>query len=369
MPQSLTVLHLNDAHGWRGGERQTLLLAEGLHRRGHRSIICGPSGGELVRRARKSGIETATFPFVSEWDIYSIFLLRRFVRNVCPHLVHTHTAHAHTIGLAAVLGIPETRLVVSRRVDFHIRSGFLSRMKYHSKYVNKIVAISEAVRNVLLSDGIPKQRIRLAYSGIELDKYKTERSDPRIYDEFALPPQAIIGGCVAALAAHKAHEILIQAAQIACRKVPLLHILLIGDGERRTELERLAKQLNVEKNVHFLGFRTDIGKLIKSMDFFVLSSRTEGLGTSVLDAMACGLPIVATQGGGIPEMVTNQFDGLLAPVDDFRILADKMVLMSADKELRSELGKNALTTVKRFSIDSTIDSTISVYREILEKND
>ncbi len=364
---SLTVLHLNDADGWRGGERQTLLLCEGLLRRGHRPIICGPSGGELVRRAKLSGLETVAFPFLSEWDAFSISRLRRFIRKIRPHVVHTHTGHTHTIGLGAAYGIPDTRLVVSRRVDFHIGKGLFGKLKYHSKHIKKFIAISEAVRGVLLSDGIPEEKIGLAFSGIALDKFKHEKPIPDFHDKFGLPSQALVGGCVAALADHKAHEVLIQAARIACRIVPHLHFLLIGEGERKTALMNLASRLSIRGNIHFAGFRTDVGRLMKSMDFFVLTSRTEGLGTAILDAMACGLPIVATRAGGIPEMVSDRIDGLLAPVNDTRILADNMVEIANNQKLRSKLGKNAATSVKRFSIESTVDSTLSIYREVLEK--
>ncbi len=361
----LTVFHINDARGWRGGERQTLLLARGLHALGHRSVLCAPAAGTLFAEAVRAGIETIDVPLRAEFDLFSVVKLRKAVRATRPHVVHTHTGHAHTTGLLATCGMRGTKLVVSRRVDFHMRKNAFSRLKYRSSRVDKILAISNAVRDILLSDGVPAEKIGLAYSGIDLEKFSAEPRDNGARDELGMPSDAIVAGCVAALVDHKAHDVLIRAAQSACARVPGLHMLLVGKGPLEPMLRSLVSELGLETRVHFAGYRTDIGRLMRSMDMFVLASRTEGLGTAVLDAMTVGLPVVATRAGGIPEMVEDGKNGLLCPVDDHAALADNLVLAAGDSALRRELGEGAREAVKRFSIENTVKDTLAVYHELL----
>ena len=201
-------------------------------------------------------------------------------------------------------------LVASRRVDFHIRGNTLSRWKY--RQVDCFVCASDAIRQMLIGDGIPEERTVTVHEGIDLGRVDAApRARP--HEEFWLPHEAPIVGNVAALVPHKGQRYLIDAAVQVVRQVPDARFLIAGEGELRPSLEKQIKDARLEKHVILAGFRPDVLSLHKSFDLFVLSSTTEGLGTSLLDAMACGKPIVATAAGGIPEVVEDGVTGLLVP--------------------------------------------------------
>src|SRR5205085_8555021 len=143
-----------------------------------------------------------------------------------------------------------------------------------------------------------------------------------VHETFFLPHHAPVVGNVGALVPHKGQRHLIEAAHLVVQKLPDVRFVILGEGELREGLERLVKEYRLEKHVLLPGFRTDVLGCLKSFDLFVMSSVTEGLGTSLLDAMACSRPIVATRAGGIPEVVEDDVTGLLVPPRDHAAMAD-----------------------------------------------
>jgi len=361
----IRVLHLNDVTGWRGGERQTLLLVKGLQEHGHYPLLGVPPESILSRRAKEENIPTVPIGMRGEYDIFSVFKIRRILRMFSIDMMHAHTAHAHTMGLLALHSKKRPKFVVSRRINFPIRKNIFSRMKYFSPRIDRFITISRAISDILVNDGIDSEKISLVYSGIDLNKYQPSKLLKNVKRELKIPKNAIVAGCVAALTPCKAHEILIQAASIACKKDDRLFFLLIGDGECEHRLKAMVSQRSLNHRIIFTGFRTDIGDLMHITDIFVISSKTEGLGTAILDAMAMGLPIVATCAGGIPEIVTNNYNGLLSSVGNYDALAENLLRMSSDQSFRKKCGKNSKLAAEKFSITKTVQSTISIYEELL----
>src|SRR6185503_8425874 len=170
-------------------------------------------------------------------------------------------------------------------------------------------------------------------------------------------------GNVAALVPHKGQRHLIEAAAVVIQKVPDARFVIAGEGELRPQLERLIKERHLEKHVFLAGFRPDILSVHKAFDIFVMSSLTEGLGTSLLDAMACGKPIVATTAGGMPEVVADGQTGLLVAPRDDHALAAAIVRLLKDPQARAAMGAAGERRVReRFSSDRMVQDTLQVYR-------
>jgi len=186
-----------------------------------------------------------------------------------------------------------------------------------------------------------------------------------VHEAFFLPHGAPVVGNVAALVPHKGQRHLVEAARLVIQEMPDVRFVILGEGELREPLERQVHEHHLQKHVLLPGFRTDVIGCIKGFDLFAMSSVTEGLGTSLLDAMACARPIVATSAGGIPEIVEDGVNGLLVPPRDHAALADAIVRMLKDPARRQRMGDAGLARVTaRFTVDRMVEQTAEVYARV-----
>src|SRR6185295_11184586 len=178
---------------------------------------------------------------------------------------------------------------------------------------------------------------------------------------------APIVGNVAALVAHKGQRHLINAVPLVLREEPDARFVILGEGPLRATLEHQVKTLHLEKHVVLPGFRDDVLSCIKAVDLFVMSSETEGLGTSLLDAMAAGKPTIGTDVGGIPEAIEDRVTGLIVPPNDPALLARAIVKLLKDGALAKRMGQAGLARAKKlFSVEKMVDGTIEAYRKLLQ---
>jgi L-malate glycosyltransferase len=253
-------------------------------------------------------------------------------------------------------------IIASRRVDFHLKTNSFSRWKY--RQVDCFLAASEAIRLMLLKDGVPADQAITVHEGI--DRAHVQAAPPvNLHETFFLPHRAPVVGNVAALVAHKGQRYLVDAAHLVVQAVPDSRFVILGEGELREQLERQIREHHLEKHVLLPGFRTDVLGCIKRFDLFVMSSITEGLGTSLLDAMACGRAVVATEAGGIPEVVDPGVTGLLVPPRDPRRMADAIIALLQDETRRQQMGEAGLVRVSdRFTVERMVAETAAVYARV-----
>ncbi|MBK7055073.1 MAG: glycosyltransferase [Leptospiraceae bacterium] len=357
------ILHLNNSRTWRGGEQQLYYLINGLAEKNIPQILIGQPGSELESRI---GNKIPFFPIrmLGEYDLLAARKIVKIVKENNVKLIHTHTGAAHGLGLMTKVFLPQLKLVVSRRVDFHINKNPLSKQKYHSQKIDYFLTVSNRIKEVLIEDGVDPEKVVTVYSGIDLTKFAEPGDKKKLLQEFQLSKDTVIIGNVAALVDHKDHETLLRAVpRIQTEKNYIFFI--VGAGELESKLKTLTKELGIEDKVIFTGFRNDIKDFYALFDIFTLTSKEEGLGTSVLDAMANKLPIVATNGGGIGEMLQDGKGSLLASVGDYTKLAEHYTRLIDNPTLRTEYGKKNKESVKAFSIENTIQKTILVYNSLL----
>jgi glycosyltransferase involved in cell wall biosynthesis len=358
-------LHIDTARTWRGGQNQVLLTVNGLRAIGHRAALVAHPGGELRRRAAE-GLELIPIAPRTEMDLSAAWKLSRLVKRIAPDVIHAHDPHgvamaslALSLGAPAAKGGPMPVLVASRRVDFHLKGNSFSRWKY--RQVDCFIAASEAIRRMLVADGVPADRTVTVHEGIDVEPVLAAPA-VNVHEAFFLPHGAPIVGNVAALVPHKGQRYLIEAAHQVVQQLPDARFVILGEGDLREQLEKQVREHHLERHVLLPGFRTDVLGCIKGFDLFVMSSVTEGLGTSLLDAMACARPIVATTAGGIPEMVEDGANGLLVPPRDHMALANAIVRALKDDQLRRRLGETGLARVNaRFTVERMVAETASVY--------
>ncbi len=215
---------------------------------------------------------------------------------------------------------------------------------------------------------MPAEKIAVIPSGIDFSVFDEIKDRNFLQREFGFADDDFLVGIVAALEDHKGHAYLFQATKIIREHSPKIKLIVVGTGSLRLELESQVHQLGIEDIVFFLGFREDVPRILASLDLFVLSSHLEGLGSSLLDAMASRLPVVATRAGGIPEIVRHGETGLLVPPKDPEALAKAIIELYHDRNLANYLAEKGREYVRRhFSAEAMADRVVDLYFKIARK--
>lgn len=363
-PLRLVVLHLDTERGWRGGERQALWLARSLGDRGHVSLVAARPGEPLAQRAAQAGLTVVPCSPGFEFDPVAVLKLRGVILRRRVRIVHAHTGHAVALAALATIGT-NAKTIVTRRVAFKLRSNYGSRWIYGRAAA--IIAISRAVANALVASGIPEDRVEIVPSGIDLTR-KFSPATPAALAQLGVAAGQPLVVQVAQLDGSKDPLTFVRAVEKARKQVPRVRALLVGDGPLRAAVEAEIGRLRLGDALIVTGYRLDADSLLAAADVVTLSSKEEGLGTVLLDAMSMGRPIAATAGGGIPEMVQQGVSGLLSPVGDAAKLGSDIASILKDPSLARRLSAGALNRAKDFSVERTADLTIAVYRRVLEQS-
>lgn len=352
----MRILHVDPERGWGGGEAQVALLVEELRRRGHESRLAAPVGAPLARATRG---EAAVFdcPIASHLDLRVVPRLRRLARDV--DVVHFHTARAHAmapwlVGLAA-------RRIVTRRMDYAPRGGPWVRYLYNHA-VDRVIAISEGVRRVLVAAGVDPARIRVVPSGVDVARLvPAAGARAALRRAWGADDAQVVAIVVGVLERRKGHDVLLEAAARLGAGAPLRYVF-VGAGPLETALRRAAHARGVA--VTFLGFRDDVVDCLAAADVAVLPSRHEGLGVAALEAMAVGRPVVASRVGGLAEVVADGETGSLVPPDDPAALAAALGELAAAPETRRRMGAAGAARVRaRYSAAAMAEGTLACYGE------
>jgi glycosyltransferase involved in cell wall biosynthesis len=362
---NVRVLHVDTERGWRGGERQTLWLARELANRGHVSIVAARRKEPLAQRARASGLEVVDCSPRSELDAVAALRLRRAIREHGITLIHAHTAHAVAVAALATLAT-NVRLIVARRVDFPLRPNLGTRWKYGRAHA--IIAISRAVASVLERSGISRHRIHIVPDGVDIHREVVPASRDSLA-AFGIPTDAPLVVQVAQLVGHKDPLNFVRAIAHVHAVLPAVHALLVGDGPLRSDVEREVHDLGLQDTVHVAGYRDDADSLLAAATVATLSSREEGMGSVLLDALAFGRAIAATRAGGIPEVIVEGESGLLAEPRDSNALGDAILRLLNDDNLRRRICANAPARAAEFSVERMTDRTISIYEGVAAATD
>jgi glycosyltransferase involved in cell wall biosynthesis len=379
MDKSFDIYHLDGERGLRGGERQLLYLAAALRARGHRNTIVCRGGSPLRAEARRQGFAVESLPYLMEWDPVSAWKLRRLAQRAERPVLHGHTAHAAALAALAGSwgGLP---WVAHRRVDFELSGRLSRRLKYDR--AGRVVAVSRAIAGILERAGVPPARIAVVPDGLPVGKAELgwtgearaafapaapqEKAHLRwkLAKRFGIAESDDWVGNLAALVPHKDHDNLIAAALLVVQKRPGTSFLIGGQGPEQERLVKQIKLMGLLGKVFILGQVPDAAELLRSFDAFVLSSWGEGMGSVLLEAAACGLPIAATTAGGIPEIVRDGESGLLAPPRDPEALAGAILRLLGDRDLAGRLAARARADLPAFGLERMAVQMEEIYADL-----
>ncbi|MDM7914585.1 MAG: glycosyltransferase family 4 protein, partial [Candidatus Eisenbacteria bacterium] len=336
-----SVLHLDTGREWRGGQQQVLYLSRALLERGIRSVIVTPKGSPLARRAMNENLPLREISYHGAGDPIAIGGVIQAILETDAQILHAHTANAHSLGFLA-LRLPVLKkerkpaLVVHRRVDFPPAADPITRARYTSDPA-LFLCVSEAVRKVLEQYGVPAARLRVVHSCIDtarIDAAMAGQDRARLREELGIAPDAGVIGSIGSLVPHKGHRYLLAAMPRVLATRPDARLVLFGDGPLEAELRRDSWERGLQTQVLFAGFRPDVCRFFPALDVFAHPSVEEGLGTSILDAMAARLPVVASRAGGIPEAVRHGETGWLVPAGAQTDLAGAIISLLEDPRRR-----------------------------------
>ena len=358
-------LHIDTARTWRGGQGQVMHTVMGLRARRQRTALVAHPEGELYRRMSE-GTDLIPLAPMNEIDLAAAWRLSRVLKQLKPDIIHAHDPHGVAMA-ATALSIaspsPPPPLVASRRIEFRIAHNSFSKWKYGR--VDCFVAISEAVRERLVADGIPRNKTTVVHEGVDVERI-VHLQTANVHAAFYLPTHAPVVGNIGALVPQKGQHHLIDAAAIVVRAVPDSRFVICGDGELRQALEDQIKRKHLERHVFLAGFRSDVLELLKGFDLFALSSLQEGLCTSLVDAMAASKAAVATRVGGVPEVVADGETGFLVQPRDHEAMADRIIALLKDNAGRARMGKAALKRAReQFTVDRMVEGTLETYKRLL----
>lgn len=387
-----TVIHIITRLDHGGSAQNTMSTVLGHDRTEYEPVVIAGDPGswdaqggmaateEQCRRLDDARIAYVLVPSlvrpVSPWkDGCALVALVRILRAKRPAIVHTHTSKAGVLGRIAawLAGVP----VVVHTPHGHVFYGHFGAVKSRifvqvermlCRMTTALVALTSAERDDHLERRVGSAgRFAVIPSGIDVERFRGARLEGRrIPPEFNCPPDATVIGSIGWLTDIKGHRVLVEALHCLKDEFPQAHVVIVGSGGQREALQAQAESVGLHDRVHLVGHRKDIERCLAGMDCFVFPSLNEGMGRALIEAMAAGLPVVASRVGGIPAIVRHEENGLLVPAGDGRALSEALRRLITDPQGAARLGRHASRSIgKEFGVQAMVDAVESVYEGAL----
>ncbi len=341
----IKILELESSKGWGGQEKRTVRLVNNLGEE-FEVFFAVPRESELFHRRSEIKAEFFTVEMRNSFDVKAIFTLAKLVKKLGIHIISTHSGKDGWIG--AIVGrLTGKKVVRTRHLVIPIKSPYSYNLSH------KVVAISKAVYEYLKSAGVKEEKLELIYTGIDTERFKPtpnkqENSIFRI-------------GIVAVLRAAKRHVFLLEAV-----KDLDVEVWILGEGPQKRNIEKFIKEKGIQDKVKMLGFVEKPEEIIPQLDVVVLPSEHEALGTALLEAQSCGVPVIGSNVGGIAECLVPGKTGLLFEKDNIQDLRKKILFLKNNPQIRKEMGKKAREFVeKKFSVKEMVKKTEELYFKLV----
>lgn len=360
----MRILHTEWSDGWGGQEHRVLSEMAGMQARGHFVALAARPRGRIRHQAEAAGIPVLTLPMRGSLDVVSVFRLRRFLREQSFEIVNTHSGVDSWIGSLAAKWAGTPVLLRTRHLNLPLNRSWLNFVHH---LPDRIITCGEAIRTELISrNDFPAEQLVSIPTGVDFENFKPARARIVVREKLGLAEPDFVLLMVGILRTVKGHDIALKAFASILTEIPQARLVLAGDGPWQRELERVASGLGVASRVQFLGFRNDVADLMGAADMLLHTSRSEGVPQSVTQALSAGLPVVATRVGGIPELITDEKNGLLVPPENPEATAAAIRRVFQDRDFarrRAALGRAEVEA--RFSLKTMVDRTERLCAQLL----
>lgn len=351
----IKILEMESSKGWGGQEKRTVRLINNLPKEEYKVYWVVEEESVLYEKKDEINADFFTIPLNKIYNLKTIYRLSKFVKENTIDIISTHSGKDAWIG--NIVGwITNTKVVRVRHLIVPIKSPKSYNM------ATKVVTVSDQVRKELIESGVQEEKLQTIYTGIDTKKF-SDRLEYDLRTELGISQDTKLVGCVAVLRGAKRHMDLIKTFSKLGGNSKLI---IVGDGPMKMDIENTIKQYSMEDKVIMLGHRNDIAQLLPNFDIFVLASRHEALGTSLLEAQSCGVPVVASNVGGIPEALDENSTGLL--FDDFDMLEDQLRMLLNDEEKLQQFKANCRKfIIEKFSVEKMMKDTEKLYKELVSR--
>ncbi|MBI5788221.1 MAG: glycosyltransferase family 4 protein [Candidatus Schekmanbacteria bacterium] len=358
-----TILHTESSLGWGGQEGRILREALGLRDKGWRVIMACQPGSGLEREATKTGFTCFPVKMSTAFSLSAVNCLLKLFQQEQVNIAVTHSSiDSWLTGWSSLLAAHKPIIVRVR----HLQGGINNRFVY-TGLCNTIVAVSQDIKqHMILNKGIPADKIQVIYSGIDTKRFQLAAKPLSLRAEWGVKPDEKLIGIVAVLRNKKGHRFLIRAAAAILNRHPKTKFVFVGSGPKEQEIKEEIAQKKLDRYFILAGKRDDIPEVLNSLDVFVLPSQMEALGQAIIEAMAAGLPVVASRVGGIPELVREGETGFLVPPEDSNALAGAIIKLLNQPQTARQMGLAGQKTVQEnFDYHQMIGNTERLYRSLL----
>jgi len=365
-----TILHTIDSEGPGGAETVVLNLATRLNTAVFRSIVLVPPGSWLSSRLKEQGVPVLEVSWKVWWDLRGPWKMIDVVRKHKVDLIHSHLPAQNFYScLVGVMTHTKTLAMYHGPVELEWSQNLKGRLRlwFVRRAADGVVVVCDLVKRLLVRLGFEKDRIALVYNGIDPSPYAAH-GQPSLRRELGLPPEHKLVGMIANVRPSKGYDVFVQACAEVCKKHSDVTFLAVGDvnEEVAAPIKRMHERLSLGNRFRFLGFRSDVSRILKELNVFVLASTSEGMPLAILEAMAAGTPVISTNCGGIPEVIDHERTGLLVPPSDYSALSRAISRLFADPEYSGKLGTQAQDKFyKEFTLDGMIERYEKLYLSYL----
>ncbi len=360
----MKILHVETGNKLFGGALQVYYLLRGLHEQGQQNILVCSEGSAIGDMARDVVAHVYAVPVSGDLDIGFVWRLRRIIRAESPDLIHLHSRRGADF-LGGVAGrLEKVPVILSRRVD-NPEPRWWVAVKY--RLYDRVITISQGIREVLLEEGLASDKVVCVPSAVDIGQY-TPACDRRWFEqEMEIKPGQPVIGVIAQLIPRKGHRYLLEAVPDILQQIPDVQFLFFGTGELAEELQGEIEQRGLVNNVRLAGFRDDLAQILPCLDAVAHPALMEGLGVSLLQAAACGVPIVASAVGGIPEIVQDSVNGYLVPPKDPDALGSALLSLLENRTEARKMGMAGRIIVEQgFSVEAMVQGNRDVYAAVMD---
>jgi len=366
------ILFLVNGFAIGGAEVKLLELVKEIKKRSPQTyypIVCAiGQGGPLQERFEKMNVETYVFPKKHKYDVFLIYKVYQLLKKKRIDILQTNLYYADIIGAYAAKLAGMTKVISWDAMTAPYHYGIKNLLAYRlaSKWFVVSVAVSNAIKTKIIQERhVPADKTTTIHYGVDL-QYFLDTKNQAYRKILGFHSKDIVLGTVARLSEQKGHRYLIDAIKEIVKKYENIRVLFIGDGPLRKKLELQVNQLGLDSIIKFLGFRSDVKEILGVLDIFILPSLFEGLPNVVLEAMACGKPVIATNVSGIPEIIVDHQTGILIPPKDSNAIVQAIFQMLENPKKMKMMGKMSRKRVEEeFNLKKQVNSFIELYEKML----